>query len=87
MLEIHKVLFRAKALLIVVGNPHILSQDHDWCQLLDWSVGRGCYTGARYSKETDQEVDRLAARFKDLLDLGDVSRITQLEEPAWRTEN
>ena len=74
-------------MLIVVGNPHILSQDHDWCQLLDWSVGRGCYTGARYSKETDQEVDRLAARLKDLLDLGDVSRMTQLEEPAWRTEN
>ena len=48
-------MFRAKALLIVVGKPHILSQDHDWCQVLDWSVGRGCYTGASYSKETDQE--------------------------------
>ena len=34
-------IFRAKALLIVVGNPHILSQDHEWCQLLDWSQSKG----------------------------------------------
>ena len=75
-------------MLIVVGNPHILSQDHDWCQLLDWSIGRGCYTGCKYSKETDQEVDMLAARMGGLMDpTGDISRMTQLEEPAWRTEN
>ena len=79
---------RAKALLIVVGNPHILSQDSDWCQLLDWSLGRGCYTGCVYSKETDEEIDRIEARFRKLMveDGEEISRMTQLEEPAWRTD-
>jgi len=78
---------RAKALLIVVGNPHILSQDHEWCQLLDWSQSKGCYTGCSYSKETDEDVDRLEAKFRKLLvDDGEISKMTQLEEPAWRTD-
>ena len=79
---------RAKALLIVVGNPHILSQDHDWCQLLDWSIGRGCYTGCPYTKETAEDIDRLEAKLRRLLlEDGEISRMTQLEEPAWRTDN
>ena len=101
---------RAKALLIVVGNPHILSQvildftmnigennckvpiifllqDHDWCRLLDWAASRGCYTGCSYTKETDEDVDRLEARFRRLLlEDGEISRMTQLEEPAWRSD-
>ena len=72
--------------MIVVGNPHILSQDHDWCQLLDWSVSKGCYTGCQYSRETDEDMDRLEARFRRLLvEDGEISRMTQLEEPAWRS--
>lgn len=79
---------RAKALLVVVGNPHILSQDADWCALLDWAVGRGCYTGAPYARETDGDMDRIEARLRRLLDEDGegVSRMTQLEEPAWRSD-
>ena len=71
-----------------MGNPHILSQDHDWCQLLDWSVSKGCYTGCQYSRETDEDMDRLEARFRRLLveDGEEVSRMTQHEEPAWRSD-
>ncbi len=82
------MIIRAKALLVVVGNPHILSQDADWCALLDWAVGRGCYTGAPYAKETDEDMDRIEARLRRLLlkDGEEVSRMTQLEEPAWRSD-
>ena len=85
---IDAMLLRAKALLVVVGNPHILSQDADWCALLDWAVGRGCYTGAPYAKETDEDMDRIEARLRRLLleDGEEVSRMTQLEEPAWRSD-
>lgn len=82
------MMIRAKALLVVVGNPHILSQDPDWCALLDWAVGRGCYTGAPYAKETDEDMDRIEARLRRLLveDGEEVSRMQLLEEPAWRND-
>ena len=82
------MMIRAKALLVVVGNPHILSQDADWCSLLDWAVGRGCYTGAPYAKETDEDMDRIEARLRRLLceDGEEVSRMQLLEEPAWRND-
>ncbi|XP_014676506.1 PREDICTED: probable RNA helicase SDE3 isoform X2 [Priapulus caudatus] len=36
---------RAQALLIVVGNPHVLAQDKHWRQLLVYSVENNAYTG------------------------------------------
>lgn len=36
---------RAKALLIVVGNPHLLNTDRHWRRLLRFCVQRGGYTG------------------------------------------
>ena len=41
---------RAKALLIIVGNPHILSQDKDWAALLAFAREQGCYTGCPYDQ-------------------------------------
>ena len=41
---------RAKALLIIVGNPHILSQDKDWAALLAFAREKGCYTGCSYDQ-------------------------------------
>ena len=41
---------RAKALLIIVGNPHILSQDKDWAALLAFAREKGCYTGCPYDQ-------------------------------------
>ena len=78
--------FRPKALLIVVGNPHILSQDQCWKPLLDFSVRKGCYKGCSYSPETEDVMDQLAASMKKLLvDSADITMMTQLEEPAWRS--
>ena len=48
---------RAKALLIIVGNPHILSQDPSWADLLSYAKEMGCYTGCPYDQETDDDLD------------------------------
>ena len=78
--------FRAKALLIIVGNPHILSQDSCWKPLLDFSLRKGCYKGCSYNPETEDVMDQLAASMKKLLvDSADITMMTQLEEPAWRS--
>jgi len=80
---------RAKALLIIVGNPHILSQDQDWAALLAFAREKGCYTGCPYDQESDADLDRLEAKLKGLLLRGrgdEVTWLTQLEEPAWRTD-
>ena len=36
---------RAKALLIVVGNPHVLCADQHWATLLQYAIQRGAYRG------------------------------------------
>eukprot|EP00092_Neocalanus_flemingeri_P063464 GFUD01076811.1.p1 GENE.GFUD01076811.1~~GFUD01076811.1.p1 ORF type:complete len:130 (+),score=53.78 GFUD01076811.1:234-623(+) len=78
---------RAKALLVIIGNPHILSQDPDWRTLLDFSLSKGCYTGCSYNQESDEDMDRLETRFRRLLvDESEISRLTRLEEPAWRVD-
>jgi len=78
---------RAKSLLIIIGNPHILSQDPDWRTLLDFSLSKGCYTGCSYNQESDEDLDRLETRFRRLLiDESEISRLTRLEEPAWRVD-
>jgi len=83
---------RAKALLIVVGNPHILSQDPDWSDLLEFARSKGCYTGCPYNQDTDAEMDRLETKLHSLLvkdrreEEEEITRLTQMEEPAWRTD-
>jgi len=46
---------RAQALLIVVGNPNILYQDHDWRELLDYAHSNGCYRGCDFPGEEGAE--------------------------------
>lgn len=81
---------RAKALLIIVGNPHILSQDPSWGDLLTYALKKGCYTGCDYDQETDDDLDRLEAKMRGLLlkgrEVDEITLLTQLEEPAWRTD-
>ena len=36
---------RAKALLIIVGNPHVLGRDKHWGSMLRYCIERGGYTG------------------------------------------
>jgi len=79
---------RAKSLLVIVGNPHILSQDTDWRALLDFSLARGCYKGCSYNQDSDEDFDRMEARFRKLLlDDSEISRLTRMEEPAWRVDS
>jgi len=78
---------RAKSLLIIVGNPHILGQDEDWRALLNFSLDRGCYKGCTYNRESDDDFDRMETRFRGLLlDDSEISRLTRMEEPAWRVD-
>ncbi|KAM8988162.1 LOW QUALITY PROTEIN: helicase MOV-10 [Ara ararauna] len=51
---------RAKALLIVVGNPAVLSKDKHWQRFLRYCREEGGYTGYPYEEE-DQGADGLAS--------------------------
>ncbi|NXG77795.1 SDE3 helicase, partial [Baryphthengus martii] len=62
---------RAKALLIVVGNPVVLSKDHHWERFLRYCREEGGYTGYPYEDEDEgQAEDGLAANLHALR-LGD----------------
>ena len=55
---------RAKALLIVVGNPYLLRMDPSWNQLLQYVIEKGGYTGCYMDAEKEEDLDiieRLAA--------------------------
>ncbi|KAM9217342.1 LOW QUALITY PROTEIN: helicase MOV-10 [Leptosomus discolor] len=56
---------RAKALLIVVGNPAVLSKDHHWQRFLRYCREEGGYTGYPYEEESPAE-DGLAADLRAL---------------------
>ncbi|XP_037357184.1 helicase MOV-10 isoform X1 [Talpa occidentalis] len=44
---------RAKALLIVVGNPRLLGHDHDWNEFLKFCKEKGGYTGCPFPTKPD----------------------------------
>jgi len=79
---------RAKALLIVVGNPHILSQDNDWKALIDYVKEEGGYVGCSYVEEEDDAINAQAVRMSNILNLRDteISHQTALEEPQWKSD-
>ncbi|KAM6108339.1 LOW QUALITY PROTEIN: helicase MOV-10 [Pterocles gutturalis] len=56
---------RAKALLIVVGNPAVLSKDQHWQRFLRYCRDEGGYTGYPYEDESSPE-DGLAADLQAL---------------------
>ncbi|NWU65838.1 SDE3 helicase, partial [Pterocles burchelli] len=56
---------RAKALLIVVGNPAVLSKDQHWHRFLRYCQDEGGYTGYPYEDESPPE-DGLAADLQAL---------------------
>ncbi|XP_013408833.1 putative helicase MOV-10 [Lingula anatina] len=81
---------RAKALLIVVGNPFLLSQDEHWNSFLKYCLENQAYTGCDYDDPTDQlddVVERFAAvNIKQSDVTMDVSQIQLQEDPEWRGE-
>uniref|UniRef100_A0A8C0H7L7 RNA helicase n=1 Tax=Chelonoidis abingdonii TaxID=106734 RepID=A0A8C0H7L7_CHEAB len=46
---------RAKALLIIVGNPAVLSKDTYWNIFLRYCIAKGGYTGCPYAEESTEE--------------------------------
>ncbi|XP_078402574.1 putative helicase MOV-10 isoform X2 [Cetorhinus maximus] len=83
-------LTRAKALLIVVGNPVILRNDPNWKRFLNYCVTKGAYTGYEYDSDDLESdlVDRLGQLSLDTepTDPDVVSVIQQQLEPEWRSE-
>uniref|UniRef100_UPI00398EC233 putative helicase MOV-10 isoform X2 n=1 Tax=Pristiophorus japonicus TaxID=55135 RepID=UPI00398EC233 len=84
-------LTRAKALLIVVGNPIILSKDPNWDRFLRYCVSNQGYTGYMYESD-DFEVDlvdrldQLNLNTEPTGDPNTASIIQQQLEPEWRSE-
>jgi helicase MOV-10 len=93
---------RAKALLIVIGNPKLLSRDKYWNMLLQFVCSRGGYTGIEYSDrspadEAQSLLERIqglglhrADAYPDPPSVGDeeaISEITLQQDPEWRPEH
>ncbi|RXN09183.1 helicase mov-10 [Labeo rohita] len=78
---------RAKALLIVVGNPVILSKDPTWQRFIRYCELEQGYTGFDYKDAEGEEdvVSRLAS-LKISSDDVDESPLQQHVHPEWRSE-
>ncbi|XP_069489430.1 helicase MOV-10 isoform X2 [Ambystoma mexicanum] len=80
---------RAKALLIVVGNPIILNKDPNWGRFLKYCCDNGGYAGFPYQQDNMEE-DELAAQLGALdlsmerPDSNEESLVQQQQEPEWR---
>eukprot|EP01134_Creolimax_fragrantissima_P001837 CFRG1837T1 len=58
---------RAKSLMVVVGNPFVLSSDPSWGTLLDTCRTNGTYTGIEYPDVHNGDVDGTIARLEKLV--------------------
>ncbi|MCO5562977.1 hypothetical protein L7F22_016613 [Adiantum nelumboides] len=56
---------RAQALLIVVGNPYVLCQDHQWGELLSYCMAKNSYVGCTPPLEHKTETQE----FNDYVDV------------------
>ncbi|XP_063049770.1 putative helicase mov-10-B.1 [Engraulis encrasicolus] len=81
---------RAKALLIVVGNPVILRTDPTWGRFLEYCTSESGYTGFDFS--TTEGAEEVVARLQaltltpeDIVATGE-SAVQQLLDPEWRNE-
>uniref|UniRef100_A0A8C3XKH0 RNA helicase n=2 Tax=Chelydra serpentina TaxID=8475 RepID=A0A8C3XKH0_CHESE len=84
---------RAKALLIIVGNPAVLSKDPHWNTFLRYCREKGGYTGCPYPEESTEEdalVEELSSLCLSTQSAGNQlreSHVQQQVEPAWRHEH
>ncbi|XP_043932875.1 helicase MOV-10 isoform X2 [Protopterus annectens] len=74
---------RAKSLLIVVGNPVILSKDPIWMKFINYCSEKGGWTG--YVSTGDDGEDDLVAQLTSL-QLNPVPEETANVEPEWRND-
>ncbi|KAM9351147.1 putative helicase mov-10-B.1 [Symphorus nematophorus] len=77
---------RAKALLIVVGNPRVLSTDPTWDRFIQYCRDEGGYTGFTQAEEDEDVVVRLAALYISIEDTVETAEsvIQQHLDPEWR---
>ncbi|XP_063811452.1 helicase MOV-10 isoform X2 [Pseudophryne corroboree] len=85
---------RAKALLILVGNPVILRNDPNWSWFLRFCTDKGGYSGVDMNILEDLDDFDFAERFKNLSvndppprEESGESAVQQQGEPAWRHEH
>uniref|UniRef100_A0A674K4E4 RNA helicase n=1 Tax=Terrapene triunguis TaxID=2587831 RepID=A0A674K4E4_9SAUR len=74
---------RAKALLIIVGNPTVLSKDPHWNTFLRYCTAKGGYTGYPYAEESPEE-DALLEELSSLrLSTQSAGESSTSLHPAW----
>ncbi|XP_061487973.1 helicase MOV-10 isoform X2 [Rhineura floridana] len=82
---------RAKALLIIVGNPVTLSKDLYWAEFLKYCKDNSAYRGYQYEgDEVDEvllELDSLTLNRQPAGNTLGESHIQQQVEPEWRHEH
>uniref|UniRef100_A0A671X0J2 RNA helicase n=1 Tax=Sparus aurata TaxID=8175 RepID=A0A671X0J2_SPAAU len=72
---------RAKALLIVVGNPRVLDTDETWAQFIQYCKDGGGYTGFTPAEDDEDMVMRLSALYISI-----ESVVQQILDPEWRND-
>uniref|UniRef100_A0A8C2ZHY3 RNA helicase n=1 Tax=Cyclopterus lumpus TaxID=8103 RepID=A0A8C2ZHY3_CYCLU len=75
---------RAKALLIVVGNPRVLNTDPTWARFIQYCRDEGGYDGYEQLEEDLDVVERLAALSINF-DIHE-SAVQQHLDPEWRSD-
>lgn len=82
---------RAKALLIMVGNPIILRTDEIWGRFMNYSIQEGGYTGydITHLEETDVIAERLLSLNirQEITVETEESVVQQFLSPPWRHEH
>uniref|UniRef100_A0A7N5ZU64 RNA helicase n=1 Tax=Anabas testudineus TaxID=64144 RepID=A0A7N5ZU64_ANATE len=79
---------RAKALLIVVGNPRVLNADPTWARFIQYCRDEGGYTGFTPAEEDEDIVIRLSALYIEINAQVETaeSAVQQLLDPEWRND-
>ncbi|XP_051805005.1 putative helicase mov-10-B.2 isoform X2 [Acanthochromis polyacanthus] len=77
---------RAKALLIVVGNPVVLNTDPTWGHFIKYCKDEGGYTGFTHVEEDEDVVARLAALSIEIEVETAESAMQQHVDPEWRAD-